>query len=789
MGFNIGPRVIRATGGSISRQGRKVIHHFPPQHVTDGLQLHIDVGDKRCLGSWDDGTDINDLSGHNRTMTRSGGQLWNSYAGGTWDFDGSNDEIYIRDGSLSKGIGKHFTYELWHRCDTNNTRQGLLSTHRSQGGSHQDAVEIEIAANNNYMLGFRYAASGTAFIPINGPACTFNSWEHLVIMCDGRRTAFYVNGTYRGENTGWPDDTTIAPVTEGWLTIGRYSGAYYSGQMGPIRVYNRALSADEVSQNYNADFGRLHKTADPSFTFTPTCSGGGGKIELLLAGAGGVGGSDVGGGGAGGRVIYDSGLSVTSGVGIAVTVGCNPTDNFGSGSNIHGANGTDTKFGNSYTVLGGNGGYGRSGGKSYAGWNGGGGSYNGTTGVTPDGAGGEKGYKGGDTDGGGTNNCGCGGGAGAGGVGGDGVASNGHGGHGGTGLAYNISGTTEYYGSGGGGSYYNSGGSRGYGGNSMGGDGGTLSSGGGSGRLSANSGRHGYGAGGGGGYSTSNNYNSGSGGHGCAIVSYSAEDYNIELLVVAGGGSGGGGSVWGYSGGGGGAGGVIYHSSLTIEAGKNYIVQAGAGGAAASGSSTTSAPSGDAGNHGQNSRFGDYVAIGGGGGGRGLAYTSNTAGSGGSGGGGGGRGGRIGSGTAGQGFDGGNSDEHGDVGTYGAGGGGATGAGGEGDQMSTDNEGDGGPGIIYSITGSSVTYANGGNAGNGASNSYVAGSGGGGGAGGNGTGSAGRNGCVLIAYKGPQRGTGGTIDTTSRPGYTIHVFGSKVASTTASEIGPRLFIA
>ena len=110
--------------------------------------------------------------------------------------------------------------------------------------------------------------------------------------------------------------------------------------------------------------------------------------------------------------------------------------------------------------------------------------------------------------------------------------------------------------------------------------------------------------------------------------------------------------------------------------------------------------------------------------------------------------------------------------------------------MSTSNDGDGGPGIIYSITGSSVTYANGGHAGNNdTSDSYVAGSGGRGGAGGNGTGAAGKNGCVLIAYKGPQRGTGGTIDTTSRPGYTIHVFGSKVSSTTASEIGPRLFIA
>jgi len=28
----------------------------------------------------------------------------------------------------------------------------------------------------------------------------------------------------------------------------------------------------------------------------------------------------------------------------------------------------------------------------------------------------------------------------------------------------------------------------------------------------------------------------------------------------------------------------------------------------------------------------------------------------------------------------------------------------------------------------------------------------------------------MIAYKGPQRGIGGTIDTTSRPGYTLHKF-------------------
>ena len=52
--------------------------------------------------------------------------------------------------------------------------------------------------------------------------------------------------------------------------------------------------------------------------------------------------------------------------------------------------------------------------------------------------------------------------------------------------------------------------------------------------------------------------------------------------------------------------------------------------------------------------------------------------------------------------------------------------------------------------------------------------GGGGGAGcrqtDNKAGGDGGSGIVIIAYKGPQRGEGGTIDQTSRPGYTIHKF-------------------
>ena len=35
---------------------------------------------------------------------------------------------------------------------------------------------------------------------------------------------------------------------------------------------------------------------------------------------------------------------------------------------------------------------------------------------------------------------------------------------------------------------------------------------------------------------------------------------------------------------------------------------------------------------------------------------------------------------------------------------------------------------------------------------------------------AGGSGVVIVAYKGPQRGEGGTVSTTARPGYTTHTF-------------------
>jgi alpha-tubulin suppressor-like RCC1 family protein len=174
-----------------------------------------------------------------------------------------------------------------------------------------------------------------------------------------------------------------------------------------------------------------------------------------------------------------------------------------------------------------------------------------------------------------------------------------------------------------------------------------------------------------------------------------------QLLVVAGGGSGGRNDrADNRGGGGGGAGGLIYMQNYILAAG-TYTIIVGNGGTRGS----------SRGNNGGNSSFGTIVATGGGGGG---GANVNTAGSnGGSGGGGGdyGGGGGAGTGTANQGFNGGNSDPNSGYGGGGGGGGGGSASVGESSPSSGYIYGLGGNGRSINITGTSTTYAKGGNGG------------------------------------------------------------------------------
>jgi hypothetical protein len=84
------------------------------------------------------------------------------------------------------------------------------------------------------------------------------NWHNISATMSGTTKIIYYDGLQVGTNTG-----TIPAVDSFNLVIGSTGGNNpnpFIGSMGNVMVYNRALSAAEVQQNYNAQKSRFGLT-------------------------------------------------------------------------------------------------------------------------------------------------------------------------------------------------------------------------------------------------------------------------------------------------------------------------------------------------------------------------------------------------------------------------------------------------------------------------------------------------------------------------------------------------
>jgi len=91
-----------------------------------------------------------------------------------------------------------------------------------------------------------------------------NTWMHLVGTYNGSVTLIYINGVLKGSSNSQPDgvNRSVSGSLNNTLlgrTIGSYAGGglYFTGNIGPVAIHSKALTASEVQQNFNAQRGRF----------------------------------------------------------------------------------------------------------------------------------------------------------------------------------------------------------------------------------------------------------------------------------------------------------------------------------------------------------------------------------------------------------------------------------------------------------------------------------------------------------------------------------------------------
>ena len=217
-----------------------------PDIVTDGLVYAFDAGSSR---SYDGTTTLTDLVSSN-TGTLVNGVTYQSINGGVFDFDGTDDYIVISNAN-SPQFTANQSFTISYTLKLNSVSGGFW-TPVMKGSFGQSYGHLII---NDDLLVYTDTDSSPEFNVNNIFTNYANKWVFVTQTYDGSRIYVYRNGEFFGQSgTGIGFTTSTSPL---YFGSNNSTGYYLDGAMANVKMYNRALSAAEVTQNFNAQKNRF----------------------------------------------------------------------------------------------------------------------------------------------------------------------------------------------------------------------------------------------------------------------------------------------------------------------------------------------------------------------------------------------------------------------------------------------------------------------------------------------------------------------------------------------------
>jgi hypothetical protein len=230
--------------------------------VTDGLVLCLDAADRNSYVSgstiWSNVAGVN-----NGTLVN--GPTFNTGSGGNIVFDGVDD--YVDCGNISTTIlsNNQFTSNYWFRM-TGTARGDLFGI--KNFNTPQDDIGFFIDTDNKLYGYFRVQGTvtnngvGPGYASISTTTFLRNTIYNITFGKDASQKIFmYVNGVLDNNTYSTITNTATVATTPFWIASNKTGpttpAAAFAGNIYSNQTYNRALSASEVAQNYNAQKSRF----------------------------------------------------------------------------------------------------------------------------------------------------------------------------------------------------------------------------------------------------------------------------------------------------------------------------------------------------------------------------------------------------------------------------------------------------------------------------------------------------------------------------------------------------
>lgn len=215
------------------------------------------VGSDNLVSWWkledESGTDSVDVTPNQHDLTLNNGLtfsgcLTTGYLSGALSFDGSNDYA-TTSSEINATIQSEVTIAGWMKASGSSfdnfammMTEGYLGDGNvgfSLGGRIQGGSATKVGAG--FYNGSWHTVNQTG-------SFTFGEWVHLAATYDGAELKLYIDGEL--DNTS-ADAAGLPSGSEEWRIGRRHDGTnYFEGELDDLRLYNRALTATEISAIY-----------------------------------------------------------------------------------------------------------------------------------------------------------------------------------------------------------------------------------------------------------------------------------------------------------------------------------------------------------------------------------------------------------------------------------------------------------------------------------------------------------------------------------------------------------
>ena len=216
--------------------------------ISDNLVLYFNPAMVESYSG--SGTTLIDLAGNglNGTMSNL------TYSNSAFNYNGTNSQVSILDNALLEPGTGNWTIEAWFK-PTQFTVNSKTVLGKFDNGGTSSIISYALRQGNGFIRAD--FSNGTTAFSSSDYSLSLNNWVQMVYVWDRTNNILH---TY---SNGVLQQSKAITITGGIrnssrnLFLGSYNGGEYAqdftGQIGIVRIYKKALNAAEVLKNYNVN--------------------------------------------------------------------------------------------------------------------------------------------------------------------------------------------------------------------------------------------------------------------------------------------------------------------------------------------------------------------------------------------------------------------------------------------------------------------------------------------------------------------------------------------------------